>query len=176
MDTSGVDRTRKSCVYTREWTKLGTKRELTGPISAVTGIHVDILLGRNLTEVSIANRICWASGRVTTRPEDMAYCLLGIFGINMPLLYGEDQKAFIRLQEEIIKVSDDHSIFAWKSVPHLSDDDFHGLLAVSPHMFREIGSILPHRHGRNSKPFAMSNKGLQIELPLLRVGNRGGDY
>lgn len=162
--------------YTREWKKLGTKGELTVTISAVTGIHEDILLGRNLTEVSIANRMSWASRRVTTRPEDMAYCLLGIFGINMPLLYGEDQKAFIRLQEEIIKVSDDHSIFAWKSVPPLSNDDFYGLLALSPHMFRGIGSILPYRDGGNSKPFAMSNKGLQIELPLLRVGNKFEDY
>ncbi|PMD44862.1 HET-domain-containing protein [Hyaloscypha variabilis F] len=162
--------------YTREWTKLGTKRELTGPISAATGIHEDILLGRNLMEVSIANRMSWASRRVTTRPEDIAYCLLGIFGINMPLLYGEDQKAFIRLQEEIIKVSDDHSIFAWKSVP-LTSDDFRGLLALSPHMFKDIGSILPYRDGGHSKPFAMSNKGLQIELPLLRVESiGGGDY
>jgi hypothetical protein len=159
--------------YTREWKKLGTKRELTVTISAVTGIHEDILLGRNLTEVSIANRMSWASQRVITRPEDIAYCLLGIFGINMPLLYGEDQKAFIRLQEEIIKVSDDHSIFAWKSGPPLRNDDFYGLLALSPHMFRGIGSILPYRDGGNSKPFAMSNKGLQIELPLLRVGNIG---
>jgi hypothetical protein len=154
--------------YSREWKKLGTKRELTVTISDVTGIHEDILLGRNLMEVSIANRMSWASRRVTTRPEDIAYCLLGIFGINMPLLYGEDQKAFIRLQEEIIKVSDDHSIFAWKSVPHLSTQVSYGLLALSPHMFRGIGSILPYGDGGNSKPFAMSNKGLQIELPLIR--------
>jgi hypothetical protein len=40
---------------------------------------------------------------------------MGIFGINMPLIYGEGKRAFVRLQEEIIKVSDDHSIFAWKS-------------------------------------------------------------
>jgi hypothetical protein len=159
--------------YTREWKYLGTKREFTVTISAVTGIHEDILLGRNLTEVSIANRMSWASGRVTTRPEDIAYCLLGIFGINMPLLYGEDQKAFIRLQEEIIKVSDDHSIFAWKSVPHLGTKVFYGLLASSPHMFGSIGSILPYGDSGNSKPFAMSNKGLQIELPLLRDGGSG---
>jgi hypothetical protein len=162
--------------YTREWEKLATKRELTRTISAVTGIHEDILLGRDLTEVSIANRMSWASRRVTTRPEDIAYCLLGIFGINMPLLYGEDQKAFIRLQEEIIKVSDDHSIFAWKSVHPLGNEDFYGLLALSPHMFRDIGWTLPCRDGENSKPFAMSNKGLQIELPLLREGYSRGDY
>ncbi|PMD18458.1 hypothetical protein NA56DRAFT_647907 [Hyaloscypha hepaticicola] len=45
--------------------------------------------------------------------EDMAYCLLGVFGVNMPLLYGEGPRALIRLQEEIIKISDDESIFVW---------------------------------------------------------------
>lgn len=55
----------------------------------------------------------WASGRKTTRIEDIAYCLLGIFDINMPLLYGEGNKAFTRLQQEIIKVNNDLSIFGW---------------------------------------------------------------
>ncbi|KAI1777389.1 heterokaryon incompatibility protein-domain-containing protein [Hypoxylon cercidicola] len=63
---------------------------------------------------SIAEYMCWASRRETTREEDIAYCLLGIFVVNMPLLYGEGkQAAFIRLQEEIIKYSDDQSLFAW---------------------------------------------------------------
>jgi len=39
--------------------------------------------------------------------EDQAYCLLGVFGLHMPLLYGEAENAFRRLQEEIIKVSYD---------------------------------------------------------------------
>ena len=56
----------------------------------------------------------WASWRKTTRPEDEAYCLLGIFGINMPLLYGEgNEMAFLRLQEEILRETEDQSIFAW---------------------------------------------------------------
>jgi len=162
--------------YTREWKKLGTKKELYVTISVVTGIHEDILPGRNLAEVSIADRMSWVSRRVTTRPEDMAYCLLGIFDINMPLLYGEDQKAFIRLQEEIIKVSNDHSIFAWKSVPPFGDYDSSGLLALSPRMFRDIGSIVPYRDGGDNKPFAMSNIGLQIELPMLRDESMLGRY
>lgn len=41
----------------------------------------------------------WAASRETKRLEDMAYCLLGIFNVNMPLLYGEGRRAFIRLQE-----------------------------------------------------------------------------
>lgn len=52
----------------------------------------------------------WIAGRETTREEDVAYCLLGLFDINMPLLYREGRKAFTRLQEEIIKQSTDHSL------------------------------------------------------------------
>ena len=54
----------------------------------------------------------WAAKRETTRPEDIAYCLMGIFNVNMALLYGEGRKAFIRLQEEILKSTDDESLFA----------------------------------------------------------------
>jgi hypothetical protein len=44
----------------------------------------------------------WASSRITSRLEDEAYCLLGVFDVQMPLLYGEGAKAFQRLQAEII--------------------------------------------------------------------------
>jgi hypothetical protein len=54
----------------------------------------------------------WASKRETTRVEDTAYCLMGLFGVNMLPLYGEGRKAFMRLQLEILRMSDDESIFA----------------------------------------------------------------
>ncbi|KAI0868684.1 heterokaryon incompatibility protein-domain-containing protein [Hypoxylon argillaceum] len=60
----------------------------------------------------IAPQIVWASKRKATRIEDEAYCLLGLFGVSMPLIYGEGSKAFRRLQEEIMKQSDDETIFA----------------------------------------------------------------
>ncbi|KAK7984749.1 HET domain-containing protein [Apiospora saccharicola] len=55
----------------------------------------------------------WAAGRKGTIVEDRAYSLFGLFRINLPMLYGERDKAFLRLQEEIIKTSDDHSMFSW---------------------------------------------------------------
>ncbi|KAB5545471.1 heterokaryon incompatibility protein-domain-containing protein [Coniochaeta sp. 2T2.1] len=62
----------------------------------------------------IAQRMSWASRRETTPKEDIAYSLLGIFGVSMPLIYGEGGiKAFVRLQEEIMKDSSDQSIFAF---------------------------------------------------------------
>jgi hypothetical protein len=74
---------------------------------------VEVLQGQDLEHVSVAKRMCWASKRKTTGVEDIAYCLLGVFDINMPLLYGEGNKAFLRLQEEILKISSNHSLFAW---------------------------------------------------------------
>jgi len=56
-----------------------------------------------------------ASNRQTTRPEDLSYCLLGLLEVHMPLLYGEGARAFIRLQEEVMKTGNDPTIFAWPS-------------------------------------------------------------
>lgn len=80
---------------------------------------------------SIAQRTSWTSGRRTTRIEDRAHSLLGIFQVNMLLHYGEGSRAFQRLQEEIVKVSNDISIFAWLEGANKS----FGMLAGSPDSF-----------------------------------------
>jgi len=99
------------------WHRIGDKHDFYEPLFATTGIGRVFLMGWDLiSSASVAQRMSWASKRVTTRPEDMAYSLLGIFSVNMPLLYGKGHRAFIRLQEEIMKVSDDQSIFAWKDL------------------------------------------------------------
>ncbi|EEU46243.1 uncharacterized protein NECHADRAFT_18070, partial [Fusarium vanettenii 77-13-4] len=67
---------------------------------------------RLLSSFNVATRMSWASRRVTKRVEDQAYALLGLFNVNMPLLYGEGTKAFRRLQQEIIRNSNDQSILA----------------------------------------------------------------
>src|ERR1700733_11317378 len=122
----------------KEWQKMGTKSSRQRIISEVTGIPTNILLGGDLERTSIAQKLSWASKRETTRVEDIAYCLMGIFGINMPMLYGEGERAFIRLQEEIMKVSDDHSLFAWESF-----DNRGGLLATSSAAFSNSSEIIP---------------------------------
>ncbi|KAI1418437.1 heterokaryon incompatibility protein-domain-containing protein [Hypoxylon sp. FL1857] len=99
--------------FSKAWRPLGSKTQLVNTLSGITKIPHKYLLGGNLSEASVAQRMSWASSRVTTREEDVAYSLLGIFDVNMPLLYGEGKKAFIRLQEEIIKQTKDHSILAW---------------------------------------------------------------
>ena len=98
----------------KDWTPLGTKEELAGLVNAVTGISIDVLLKPDsLHDFSVAQRLSWAAGRETTRVEDRAYSLLGIFDINMPTLYGEGERAFQRLQEEILRRIPDQSLFAW---------------------------------------------------------------
>ena len=112
--------------FNQAWTMIGTKYSLGQEISSITGIEADTWdpWKGSISSLSIARRMSWASRRVCTREEDMAYCLLGIFDINMPLLYGEGgSRAFRRLQLEILKTSDDESIFAWYSVRPLSSDE-----------------------------------------------------
>ena len=143
-----------------EWQEIGTKSSLHWIISEITGIPSNILLGGDLEYASIAQRMSWASKRKTTRVEDLAYCLMGIFGVNMPMLYGEGERAFIRLQEEIIKVSDDHSLFAWKSYENHS-----GLLATSPAAFVHSSEIIPFNPSSTlSGAITVNNKGIHLKL------------
>lgn len=102
----------------------------------------------------------------------MAYCLLGIFAINMPLLYGEGTKAFLRLQEEILKITDDQSIFAWRdptAKPYR--DDYpeecnpQGLLAPSPELFQYSKSISQfYIETPEPATSTSTNKGLKVNF------------
>jgi hypothetical protein len=107
----------------RDWLPIGTKADLAAIIEEITGIDAAVLTGqRGLSDVSIARRMSWAARRKTTRREDWAYSLLGIFDVNMPTIYGEGpDKAFWRLQEEIMKRSPDQTMFAWGKLPDVKD-------------------------------------------------------
>ncbi|KAF4415906.1 Vegetative incompatibility HET-E-1 [Fusarium acutatum] len=107
----------------------------------------------------------WLSRRETTRIEDMAYCMLGIFGIHMPLLYGEGPRAFLRLQEEILKTSDDHSLFCWSWA---MGENQGSLLAPRPHSFLEASRYQRHMLAVKPSPYAIANSGLSIRLPLIQ--------
>ena len=97
-----------------DWTFIGSKHSLSSLITEITSISYNALLRvEPLREFSVAERLSWAARRTTTRTEDRAYSLLGIFAINMPTLYGEGEGAFRRLQEEIMRRVPDQSLFAW---------------------------------------------------------------
>lgn len=83
--------------YNSNWKCSGSKKYLIDYLVAITGIERFILFTGSFDHISIATKISWAAKRESTRIEDQSYCLLGIFDVNMPLLYGEGKKAFKRL-------------------------------------------------------------------------------
>jgi hypothetical protein len=140
-----------------QWEEMGTKESLREPLSQVTGIKYLF----NFEDASVAQKMSWAAKRVTTRLEDQAYCLMGIFGVNMPPLYGEGPGAFLRLQLEIMRISNDESLFAWE------DDSIEssGLLAPSPKSFRYATDIISANPPLIERPpYLMTNRGLEICL------------
>ncbi len=161
----------------KEWRVIGTKSELSSVITKITGIATTAL--KNIDVASVAMKMSWASRRTTSRIEDMAYCLMGLFDINMPLLYGEGQKAFQRLQVEIVRNFDDDSIFAWglsedgtqldlaTGYPHLRTPWEGSLIAPSPRHFSGCGDVQNMVYYKRP-PYAITNRGLRIEAHLLK--------
>ncbi|EJF59001.1 hypothetical protein DICSQDRAFT_65927 [Dichomitus squalens LYAD-421 SS1] len=110
----------------QNWEILGTKADLAEVLGDITKVPVPLLKSNaNLGDYSIADRMAWGVNRETTRLEDEAYSLMGIFGIFMPPLYGEGRNAFFRLQEEIMKRFQEPLIFAWGPV-HNQTHTTHG--------------------------------------------------
>ncbi|EHK42059.1 hypothetical protein TRIATDRAFT_229477, partial [Trichoderma atroviride IMI 206040] len=161
--------------YASDWSLLGQKHsppKFAKIISEITSIDEEVLDGTiDPLQLSVSARMAWASHRNTTRLEDTAYCLMGLFQVNMPLLYGEGKRAFTRLQEHIIQRTDDQSIFAWNSFDDLEEDPdaLFGLLAQSPAQFKDAGAlqVLPPLPVYASAPSAMTNQGLRVQLYLV---------
>ncbi|RMZ09683.1 hypothetical protein D0860_04139 [Hortaea werneckii] len=117
----------------QHWQQVARLPEIVATVSTISSVDVEVLLKTApLQSRCIAERLSWASKRSTTREEDTAYALLGIFDTNMPLLYGEGGRAFKRLQEAILLRSNDLSIYAWLT-PRPSYD--HTMFAASPSYF-----------------------------------------
>ncbi|KAI0686532.1 heterokaryon incompatibility protein-domain-containing protein [Earliella scabrosa] len=174
----------------KNWKQIGTKLSLAETIRSITNVDEAILAHeRFLDDVSVARRMSWASGRETTLVEDRAYSLMGIFGVNMPMIYGEGEKAFIRLQLEIMRQTPDQSIFAWGTLHDyqvfkdnansLSDynewaDPFRCILASSPKLFAGCEYIEPVLLEEFNTRLGVSidfpessptNYGIQLHLP-----------
>ena len=150
--------------YDQNWKLLGTKKDSADLISTITGIKVPVLrLEKSPNKFSISTRMSWAANRKTKRVEDMAYCLLGIFDVSMPMLYGEGTRAFGRLQEEIIKRSNDMTIFAWTQPEDQQEDASGALFAPSPAFFAQSGDINSFGRRYMDLDFVLTNKGLRID-------------
>ncbi|KAG4277357.1 hypothetical protein FPRO04_14147 [Fusarium proliferatum] len=181
--------------YSTDWKRIGSKDDLCGLLSSITRIDEHILKGGDMDSVSVARRMSWASDRKTSRVEDAAYCLLGIFDVNIPLIYGEGRKAFQRLQEAIMNATHDQSLFSWGKIvgcpaelidqkqqlgtkPIPWKEAHHrqpllGLFAESPADFKDSAEIWPvdhgyaHYHDRRTPP-ALVNKGVLVNLVIYK--------
>jgi hypothetical protein len=161
--------------FDQGWNARGEKKDLCDILSLIAGIDIKTLKdNKRLLAVPVARRMSWAASRTTTRIEDMAYCLLGIFGVNMPMLYGEGEKAFTRLQHEIIRSTNDLSLFAWKwslaeGTPLSIAGIGSGILARAPSNFAHCRNLTWISESRFSGEFSITNNGLRISnlLKLL---------
>ena len=168
--------------FNKDWHPIGDKRILSPILEDITRVPQDILKeGLSSNRPCVAQIMSWAACRMTTRVEDRAYSLMGLLDVNMPMLYGEGKKAFRRLQLEIIRTSNDHSIFAWgirRTGSILADDpsffqDCDKMELMDRHEFieslgwdipkEELSSIDDDRLGT----FPITNRGIQIWLFLL---------
>lgn len=155
---------------------IGSKSSLADLISKITGVQKHILMDREkIHTASVAQKMSWASRRQTTRVEDEAYSLLGIFGVSLATIYGEGRRAFQRLQEEIMKTSSDHTIFAWQG-----QVEPNGMLATSPRSFADSAGYKSLNYNdfidrfdinkESLKPYyTLTNFGLQIQLPIVSM-------
>ncbi|KAI1192637.1 hypothetical protein F5X97DRAFT_340069 [Nemania serpens] len=163
--------------YDSNWKSLGNKGGMSTIIAEITGIPQRILLGIvELDTASVAQRMSWAARRDTKRKEDLAYCLLGIFDVSMPIMYGEGgDQAFFRLQDHIIKKTRDDSILAWglSSDGEQSNSDPGQvtpgrILAAAPSDFANSGHIISRDQPADpTNSFEISGVSLRLHLSLL---------
>lgn len=154
----------------QHWQKFGTAYDLEKFIETATSIQVQrhVHQDRKRSEVlQVGQCMAWAATRSTTRLEDRAYSLLGLFDVNLPMMYGEGGRAFQRLQEEILRVYEDSSILAWSHTD--ADTGFapNGL-APSPDHFRQYPRLIDKMSNSNFE-FAtisptLTRRGVQVTL------------
>lgn len=107
--------------------------EFVQSLEDILNIDKTFLVDFNPGLEDVRERLRWMATRKTTKIEDTAYCLLGILDLRLPVLYGEGERAFIRLQDEIMKNTEDTCIFDWVGKP----SSLNSYLARSPSCFRQ---------------------------------------
>ncbi|KAM0256340.1 hypothetical protein ACHAPA_012195 [Fusarium lateritium] len=154
------------------WRRIGTRESWALEIQRASNIearHLTSFEPTDFASCSTAMRFSWASGRETTVEEDETYALLGLFGISLPLIYGEGQRqAFNRLQRQLITVYNDDSLFAWKEQQANSANSAPkwGILARSVKDFWDSSKVKALGHYGNT--FSMTNQGLEITAKYWR--------
>ncbi|KAH9935205.1 HET-domain-containing protein [Epithele typhae] len=134
----------------KDWKMIGNKHQLAQTLANITGID-EHYLTRDVSFLNapIAMKMSWAAKRKTTRVEDEAYSLFGLFNVNLPTLYGEGRQAFFRLQVELSRVSLDTTLFVWGGM-HKSNTDM--LSSATLEMMRPAHRISPDTYLLASSP------------------------
>ncbi|EXJ84345.1 hypothetical protein A1O3_05012 [Capronia epimyces CBS 606.96] len=162
--------------FDRHWQPMGTRAELTADISRITGIEARYLTGtEEFRNASIATRLSWQVGRRTSKEEDIAYSLAGLFGIQFMTSYTEGiYEAFQHLQRKIIsRPSFDESLFAWTAPagslpPHNRSwaADQWGLLAPSIDCFEKSGDITVDGPSKRRPPSGITTTSEGVKFPM----------
>lgn len=153
--------------FNSSWLPIGTKLKLVEKLSSITKVDIDILLHKTaLSSVCIGRRLFWAANRNTTRIEDEAYCLLGILGINMPTIYGEKHRALYRLQEEIVKYTNDLTVLAWTPHNPSPQVEYCGFFAQTIKDFASCSTLESLTEPLLTEiEMSVTNKGIKLRAP-----------
>ncbi|KAG8823151.1 hypothetical protein FRC17_009392 [Serendipita sp. 399] len=172
---------RRVAFYSKDWEQITrsdcTKRAVKGAnqveeesekfmwseVARITGIEIEDLHNFKPGLYDIRKRMTWASSRKTTRIEDMAYCLVGIFDVDLSVAYGEKEKAFYRLQVEILQNCDDMSLFDWQGQASIHSS----MLAVSPACFARHLGLHTDNSLRVSGDSICAQTNVGIRMPLV---------
>ena len=141
-------------------------------VSRITTIPISDLRHFQPGTNHIRERMSWASRRTTTRTEDIAYSLIGIFDVNLPIAYGEGTWAFHRLMEVIIHRCDEWGIFAWAGSPSTHHSRTTAV-PQSPACYHLINvDNFPDESGRvhGDTSFVLSRQGLQLCV-MVAIGD-----
>ncbi|KAG6329234.1 hypothetical protein ID866_9855, partial [Astraeus odoratus] len=142
---------RRVLFYTQKWTLYKnptssnhkTDRAIVRELEKATSIASQFLVDFQPGVDKARSRLQWASRRYTTRSEDIAYALFGIFNLHLPVLYGEStDHALGRLLAEIISKSGDVSILDWVGPP----SSFHSCFPanITPYQMPPLRPSLPN--------------------------------
>jgi hypothetical protein len=171
--------------YDMNWNFMGTKESLAREIEAITGINAVYLTGvQSFRTACIATKMSWMADRTTTREEDIAYGMLGLFNVTMSPQYGEGPRAFMRLQHELLLSVPDESLFAWQMPDPSAGEKFGiastsgitwspdewGMLAPTPDWFKGCRNLTIEGGPpivRQSQVFQKVREGVQIPIVEL---------
>lgn len=158
---------REAFFFSCDWTYIGTKSSYITQLSRTLAVDSQVLVDRDhLARLSAAKKLSWANGSHTSCVGEVAYSLLGLFGVKIPVIKGEGCKAYIRLQAEILKQTNDCSLFLWTP---MDDQPYRGLFSRSPAEF-SIMKDIPKLPCRIKGNLYVHSEAVRVQANFLNLG------